>query len=378
MRPSLVLVLLAACVVQPASAPKAGYGGGTGYAQPPSSSGGGPGSGAVGASCGRGNIALGKPAQQSSTSQWSKPNDSQGGVDGQKTGSFGFHTNAETSPWWQVDLGASCALDQIVIYNRLDCCSERAATLQILISNDGGTWQTLYTHNGAPFGGVTDNRPLIVNATGRAARFVRLQLTANAYFHLDEVEIYGGTGSGVAQQPSPPPPLAPPAPPAPPATTPAPPVTPPPATVASCGSGNIALGKPARQSSTSQWSKPRNDSQGAVDGVKDGRWGFHTSQEAQPWWEVDLGRVCPVKTVRIFNRLDCCSERATSLQILVSRGDGSWEVAYKNDGKAFGGVTDGKPLVVDLGGRAAQVVRIQLTAPGNEYLHLDEVEIESR
>jgi len=31
------------------------------------------------------------------------------------------------------------------------------------------------------------------------------------------------------------------------------------------------------------------DAAGGVDGVKNGSWGFHTDNENDPWWQVDLG-----------------------------------------------------------------------------------------
>src|SRR6185503_8422180 len=117
----VVAVVLGSCVVQPSSPPpqygtrppnQGGYGQ-PGYGQPGYTGGGAP---TPGVSCGTGNIALNKPARQSSTSGWSKPNDAQGAVDGQKTGGYGFHTSEEANPWWEVDLGQDCAIGQIVIY----------------------------------------------------------------------------------------------------------------------------------------------------------------------------------------------------------------------------------------------------------------------
>jgi len=135
------------------------------------------------------NLASKRPAKQSSISQWSKPNDAQGAVDGVKNRSFGFHTNRERNPWWQVDLGAVTRLNEIRIFNRLDCCGERARTIQVLLSNDGIRWRRVYAHNGRLFGGA-DGKPLIVALKGNSARFVRLQLAETNWFHLDEVEIY--------------------------------------------------------------------------------------------------------------------------------------------------------------------------------------------
>ncbi|OHB85146.1 MAG: hypothetical protein A2V98_25575, partial [Planctomycetes bacterium RBG_16_64_12] len=139
-----------------------------------------------------------------------------GAVDGVKDGRFGFHTDRDASPWWQVDLGEAVGLDRIVIYNRCDGnVEDRAARLKVLLSEDGQTWSDLYQHDGTKFFGQTDGKPLSMPAQGSQARFVRLQLPAAEYFHLDEVEIYR-VGSPE----------------------------------------NVALGKPADQSSTSPWSRP--------------------------------------------------------------------------------------------------------------------------
>jgi hypothetical protein len=143
-------------------------------------------------------LALGKPASQSSLSQWSVPTGAQGGVDGVKNGSFGFHTGLETNPWWQVDLGAVRSLDRVVVFNRQDCCAERSRTIHVLLSDDGRSFRDVYTHDGTVFGGAWDGRPLVVGLHGVRARFVRLRLVATDYLHLDEVEVY----SSGSEQPS--------------------------------------------------------------------------------------------------------------------------------------------------------------------------------
>jgi len=140
--------------------------------------------------------------------------DAAGGCDGIKNGTYGFHTGRDKNPWWQVDLGKSLRLDRVVIYNRCDGnVEDRAARLTVLLSDDGNRWTELYRHDGTRFMGRTDGRPLTVPAAGASARLVRVQLPETEYLHLDEVEVY------------------------------------------SAGSDeNVALHKPADQSSTSQWS----------------------------------------------------------------------------------------------------------------------------
>lgn len=148
-----------------------------------------------------------------------KPNcttqqDAAGGCDGVKNGTYGFHTGSQENPWWQVDLGKARALDRVVIYNRCDGkVEDRAASLKVLLSFDGREWKELYRHRGSKFFGQSDGKPLSVPASGAKARFIRIQLPGTQYLHLDEVEVYR-VGSA----------------------------------------GNVALHRPADQSSTSPWS----------------------------------------------------------------------------------------------------------------------------
>ena len=142
--------------------------------------------------------------------------DAAGAVDGIKDGTYGFHTAGDATPWWQVDLGQSLPLGRIVLYNRCDGkVEDRAARVAVLLSDDGKAWQPLYQHDGTKFFGQTGGPPLTVDAGGKPARFVRLQQPAGQYFHLDEVEVYRADGND-----------------------------------------NVALHRPADQSSVSQWSKP--------------------------------------------------------------------------------------------------------------------------
>ena len=106
-----------------------------------------------------------------------------------KNGSYGFHTSHERNPWWEVDLQRSASLAEVRIYNRRDYDPSRARTIQVLLSNDGVNFTRAYSHDGSTWGG--DGQPLVVQLNGAAARWVRLQLNAQEYLHLDEVEVIG-------------------------------------------------------------------------------------------------------------------------------------------------------------------------------------------
>ena len=139
--------------------------------------------------------------------------DAPGACDGERSGKYGFHTGRDQDPWWQIDLLKPTALEEVLIYNRCDGSAQRATHLRVLLSDDGRTWRVAYRHDGSLFFGRPGTRPLSVKLKRAKARFLRIQLPGQTYLHLDEVEIFGPHGRR-----------------------------------------NLALRKPATQSSASPWS----------------------------------------------------------------------------------------------------------------------------
>lgn len=123
----------------------------------------------------------------------------------------------------------------------------------------------------------------------------------------------------------------------------------------------------------------QGDAAGAVDGIKDGKYAFHTNQEPNPWWQVDLGSPVPLARVVVYNRLDYEPglHNADTLILLTSDDGRTWTKRYDNAGKHFGGVTGAKPLEVTFapGELQARFVRLQIPSRRPIFLHLDEVEI---
>jgi hypothetical protein len=122
----------------------------------------------------------------------------------------------------------------------------------------------------------------------------------------------------------------------------------------------------------------RDDAAGGCDGVTNGKWGFHTADQENPWWQVDLGEVMPLDKVRVWNRCDsgeAIARRAARFEILVSDDAKNWRKVYQQNGSVFFGyhMPDRSPLGVKLTNATARYVRIQL--PGKTSLHLDEVEV---
>jgi hypothetical protein len=133
----------------------------------------------------------------------------------------------------------------------------------------------------------------------------------------------------------------------------------------------VALHKPATQSHLSNWSTLAGAS-GGVDGVKNGKYGFCTRYEEDPWWQVDLLGRHEIEEIVIYNRLDSDSDRADSLRILVSFNGVHWRELPEWTGGRFGGI-DGNPARVRPANTEAEFIRLQLK--GWTILHLDEVEV---
>ena len=121
------------------------------------------------------------------------------------------------------------------------------------------------------------------------------------------------------------------------------------------------------------------DAAGAVDGVKDGNYAFHTAQETHPWWQVDLGTSQALARIVVYNRLDYAPglHNADGVKVLTSDDGKKWTLRHDNRGKHFGGIRGAKPLEVrfEAGKVRARFVRLALRHEKPIFLHLDEVEV---
>ena len=123
--------------------------------------------------------------------------DAAGGCDGIKNGCWGFHTaSGEQDPWWQVDLGETVRLDRVVVYNRTDhgkAARNSRILVQVADEPECREFQTVYQHDGSPFHGVHEKKPLVVDLKEKEvnARVVRLAIRGRCSFALDEIEVYG-------------------------------------------------------------------------------------------------------------------------------------------------------------------------------------------
>jgi len=261
-------------------------------------------------------LAYGKPATQSSTFD---VGDASRAVDGRIDGIWAngsvTHTNGDAGAWWQVDLGATTDIGQVTVYGRSDCCTDRLANFDVLVSNDGAAWRAIASQVGA----AAVRTRFQVDASGR---FVRIQLRGTGFLSLAEVAV---------QPPR-----------------------------------NLAAGKKATQSSTLLDGAAAR----AVDGNPDGAWASgsvtHTNNNPQAWWQVDLGAVTSLGKIVVHNRTDCCRERLVDFDVKTSIDGVNFTTAATLGGFA--------PARTTLSLRAeARFVRVQLRGTG--FLSLAEVQV---
>jgi len=155
--------------------------------------------------------------------------DAAGACDGVKNGKYGFHTDRLPNPWWQVDLGRPVEIARVVVWNRLDYAPglHNADNLRLLTSDDAKTWTLRHDNRGRFFGGAGQGKPLEVTFEPPVrARLLRTAVPGDKplWFHLDEVEVFGPDGRT-----------------------------------------NLALRRPADQSSVSQWSTAKVPPPAAAD-----------------------------------------------------------------------------------------------------------------
>jgi hypothetical protein len=154
---------------------------------------------------------------------------------------------------------------------------------------------------------------------------------------------------------------------------------------------NLALNKRATQSSVSAWSHGgtvEEDARNAVNGNPAKDYGFHTGEELNPWWMVDLGGIAEIYFIRIYNRQspdgieplpDWVQRRASPLSLELSNEGQNWRSLFcTQPGQLFGGYSGGHPLVWRTTKEPAVARFVRVSIPRQEALHLAEVEVYGR
>lgn len=115
--------------------------------------------------------------------------------DGNRSGNWSSnsvsHTNSEFGAWWEVAFASVQEINQILIFNRTDCCSNRIDTFSVRLYDSGGSEVWSDTNNTfTPTITGTNLSGMQIDAPGVLAKRLRVQLDGTNYLHVAEVEAY--------------------------------------------------------------------------------------------------------------------------------------------------------------------------------------------
>nr|XP_025044466.1 uncharacterized protein LOC106732561 isoform X2 [Pelodiscus sinensis] len=296
------------------------------------------------------NLALRRQAAQSSSFLGTIFDMAGNAVDGNRNGVWERGscslTKRDTEPWWTVDLGRRHSVSMVMVKNR----------------EDGSYWKRLkgaeihvgdsLTDNGKSnplCGTINDTRPgslSTICCNGRQGRYVTTTIPGRAeYLSLCEVEVLS---QSCVSQPR---------------------------------AFNLALGRPATQSSTLANTTGQAVAGRAVDGKHDGKLEqgscSQTQRDMEPWWNVDLVSRYSVSMVIVKHLEDeCCGERLKGAEIHV----GDSLVNHGKNNPLCGTITETKPgalSTICCNGLAGRYITIVI--PGRAgNLTLCEVEVISQ
>jgi hypothetical protein len=93
-----------------------------------------------------------------------------------------FHTDVDTNPWVEIDLGAPQTVRRVDISNRDKCCQDRAVPLIIELSSDQKAWTQVARRDQQFSTWTAKFKPT-------TARYVRLKVLKPSMFHLRSVAV---------------------------------------------------------------------------------------------------------------------------------------------------------------------------------------------
>ncbi|XP_019630610.1 PREDICTED: uncharacterized protein LOC109474706 isoform X3 [Branchiostoma belcheri] len=292
------------------------------------------------------NLALNRPATQSSTDFRGAPGRA---VDGNRNAIYAkkscSHTGMERDPWWRVDLGSSQCVDRVVVVKRQRIGGHWLDGFQVYVGDNPNVVENPTCGKKQS---VAGKDVITVDCGGLTGRYVGIALPGKKqYLILCEVEVYGGTSPTEVSRPM--------------------------LKYGQCAEGttNLALNRPATQSSTDFKGAPGR----AVDGNRNAIYAkkscSHTAMERDPWWRVDLGSSQCIDRVVVVKRQRIGGHWLDGFQVYV--GDNPNVVENPTCGGKQS-VAGKDVITVDCGGLTGRYVGIAL--PGKkQYLILCEVEV---
>jgi hypothetical protein len=151
------------------------------------------------------NLALTGTATQSSTYPWNISLGARNAIDGNTdgniyngsvthTGSQSWWQSIPDQGWWQVDLLDMFELDQIVLWNRTDCCGERLSNFNVSVLDN--LHNTVWTNDFFTNGGYPNSSFTIDLPDNTWGEIVKVRLNRVDYLSLAEVQVFAAPEPG--------------------------------------------------------------------------------------------------------------------------------------------------------------------------------------
>ncbi|GAA1892649.1 galactose-binding domain-containing protein [Asanoa iriomotensis] len=260
------------------------------------------------------NLALGKTASASSTNGGFGA----GNLNDGNAGSY-WESSGALPQWAQVDLGASTAIDQVVL-KLPGGWGARNQTVTLQGSTNGSTFSTLVAATSYAFNPGSGNA-VTINFTASTTRYVRASISANTGWgaaQLSELEIYGA-GSG--------------------------------------GTGNLAQGRPTAESGHADVYGSGN----VVDGNQGTYW--ESANNAFPQFvQVDLGSAQTVDRVVLKLPASGWGTRTQTLSVSGSTNGTSFTTLVGSQTYTFNPAVAGNSVTITFTQASTRYVRITITA----------------
>jgi hypothetical protein len=268
---------------------------------------------AVANAAGGPNLSLGKQASASSTNGGLAAGNLNDGNQGS------YWESASAFPQWaQIDLGASTAIDQVVL-KLPGGWGARTQTLSVQGSTTGGGFSNIVASTNYAFNPATNNT-VTVNLTATSTRYVRVNITANTGWsaaQLSELEIYG----------------------------------------VSSGSSNLAQGRPTQESGHADV----YDAGRAVDGNQGTYW-ESTNNSFPEWIQVDLGSSVSINRVVLKLPASGWGTRTQTLSVQGSTNGTSFGDLVGSQAYTFNPAVAGNSVTITFNASTTRYVRLNFTA----------------
>jgi len=240
-------------------------------------------------------------------------------------------------------------VDSIRIWNRSDQYANQLANAYVLVSDQPFTSDSLAAMradaNVVEYQLPSDTRTFYDLKVDRNLRYILMADPEQNFVNVAEMEVFGSDPSSTTVQ-------------------------------------EVNLARAGTATQSSDWSA-QFPASNAISGVTSGyaytAGGLaHTKNEANPWWQLDLGQTEQIDKITIYNRTDCCTDRSKDFHIFVSEtpftSTNLGETIRQADVQNFHFPNGISQHITDFAiDRRGRYVCIQLAHSG--ILQLDEVEV---